>query len=78
MSEPNDLQVLQMVGRFSQKNQQFINGLKKAGVPFKNSKGTKKNIVEMGTCKVVFNYDNLQVQQKGDCGAYQKAIDGIK
>ena len=61
------LQVINEIGKFSQKNMKFINKLKKANIDFETIKKVKKNTIKIGSCSVIYDYDLLEVKTKGKC-----------
>ena len=61
------IEAINAIGLFSKKNLAFVNSLKKKNIEFENIKKAKKNIVIVGGCKVIFDYDDLVVKTTGKC-----------
>ena len=61
------IQIINEIGKFSQKNMKFLNKLKKANIEFENTRKRKKNTIQIGSCSVIYDYDALEVKTKGRC-----------
>jgi len=70
----NDLQIINQIGLFSKKNTNFLNYLKKNNIDFENQKKTKSSTITINDCKVIFDYDDLQIKTKGNCENYTKFL----
>lgn len=68
------IQVINEIGKFSQRNVKFLNELKKKNIEFDNIKKAKKNITNIGKCSVIYDYDDLQVKTKGKCQDIKELI----
>lgn len=68
------IQVLNEIGKFSQKNVKFLNNLKNKNIEFENTRKTKKNITKIGPCSVTYNYDDMEIQTKGKCQDIEELI----
>ena len=72
---PSDLEVMNMVGKFSKRNMAALSKLKKSGIEVDYKKKTKKSILEYGTCKAVFDYGSLKTKKNGDCSFIEEFLD---
>ncbi len=78
----SELEVINIIGKFSKKNMQFIAELKRDGLFEGNEKRSKKNTIfaknKTASCEVIFNYDDLDITTKGDpnfCSQLRDRID---
>ncbi len=78
----NDLEVINLVGKFSKKNMRFITDLKKQGLFIESDKRNMKNKVVAGDgesqCTVTFDYNNMDVKTKGNKEFCRKIKEIIK
>jgi len=78
----SELEVINIIGKFSQKNIKFINDLKKENLFAGNDKKVKKNIIfakeGLNSCTITFDYDKMDVTTAGDadfCNMLRRKID---
>lgn len=77
----SELEIINLIGKFSNKNMKFINDLKKNGWFQGNEKRCKKNTIYVkrgiASCTIIFDYDKLDIKTKGDsnfCDELMKLI----
>jgi hypothetical protein len=77
----NELEVINIIGKFSKQNMRFISDMKRGGLYVSNEKKKKKHhvVAKLGdySCKVTFDYDALDIKTEGDekfCSELRKRI----